>query len=116
MVDNNRGQNPNSQANLLGNALKFMKTDPESQAMAVRVLSEMVEYNGVPMARREKIFRVMEEKAEEGGLREAQFCFELAGRNNQETTEIKTATLDPLDALRAKMKPSNIIDRRKKAD
>ena len=116
MADNNRGQNPNSQANLLGNVLKFMKTDPESQAMAIRVLNEEVEYKGEVITRREKIFRVMAEKAEEGGLREAQFCFELAGRNNQGAAEIKTATLDPLDALRAKMLPDSFDDRRKKAD
>jgi hypothetical protein len=116
MADNNRGQNPNSQANLLGNVLKFMKTDPESQAMAIRVLNEEVEYKGEVITRREKIFRVMAEKAEEGGLREAQFCFELAGRNEASNATIKTAVTNPLEQLQAMMQKSSPDDRRKKAD
>jgi len=113
------GQHPNSKANLLkGMAVpKMMYTDGPSQKLANSILDEEVEHDGKKMTLREAILREQAYKAlHEGDLRACQFLIELAGRNEQNTTAIKTATLNPLEQLQAMMMQSNVDDRRKKAD
>jgi hypothetical protein len=114
----NCGSNPNSRANLLkgSNLPKLATTDPMSQELAELILNEEVEYNGAVVTRREALLREQVEKALQGDLRSCQFLIELAGRNERGATAIKTATLDPLEDLYAKMLPDSFDDRRKKAD
>ena len=113
-----KGDNPNSRANLQkGPPMpKLMYTDSPSQKLANSVLDEEVDYEGEKMTRREAIIREQAKAAEKGDLRAAQFLIELAGRNEQATNDLKTATLTPLEALQAKMLQRNVDDRRKKAD
>lgn len=112
----NCGSNPNSRANLLkGSQLpKLASTDPKSKEVAALILDEEVEYNGAMVTMREALLREQVEKALQGDLRSCQFLIELAGRNLQggTSTDVKTATLDPLEALYAKMLPRQVDDRR----
>ena len=114
----NCGQHPNSKANLLkGMGIpKLMLSDGPSQKMANMILDEEVEYNGVAMPAREAILRNQLENALGGDLRACQFLIELAGRNEANTSAVKTATMNPLEQLQQMMQKSHIDDRRKKAD
>jgi hypothetical protein len=114
----NCGKNPNSKANLMkGNLPKLMLSDGPSQRLANKILEEEVEWEGEMMTVREAIIREQVRKAlEEGDLRSCQFLIELAGRNEQAETSIKTAVVNPLEQLQGMMKASKVDDRRKKAN
>ena len=114
----NCGKNPNSKANLMkGNLPKLMLADGPSQRLANKILEEEVEWEGEMMTVREAIIREQVRKAlEEGDLRSCQFLIELAGRNEQDETSIKTAVVNPLEQLQGMMKASKVDDRRKKAN
>ena len=114
----NCGKNPNSKANLMkGNLPKLMLSDGPSQRLANKILEEEVEWEGEMMTVREAIIREQVRKAlEEGDLRSCQFLIELAGRNEQSESAIKTATMNPLEQLQGMMKVSKVDDRRKKAN
>ena len=114
----NCGKNPNSKANLMkGNLPKLMLSDGPSQRLANKILEEEVEWEGEMMTVREAIIREQVRKAlEEGDLRSCQFLIELAGRNEQAETSIKTAVVNPLEQLQGLMKGRKIDDRRKKAN
>jgi hypothetical protein len=114
----NCGKNPNSKANLMkGNLPKLMLSDGPSQRLANKILEEEVEWEGEMMTVREAIIREQVRKAlEEGDLRSCQFLIELAGRNEQAETSIKTAVVNPLEQLQGVMKASKVDDRRKKAN
>ena len=114
MAYKKKGYNPNSLANLNrgSNLPKLATTDPMSQELAELILNEEVEYNGAVVTRREALLREQVEKALQGDLRSCQFLIELAGRNEKGATAIKTATLDPLEELYAKMLPRVVDDRR----
>jgi hypothetical protein len=114
----NCGKNPNSKANLMkGNLPKLMLSDGPSQRLANKILEEEVEWEGEMMTVREAIIREQVRKAlEEGDLRSCQFLIELAGRNEQAETSIKTAVVNPLEQLQGMMKASKVEDRRKKAN
>ena len=114
----NCGKNPNSKANLMkGNLPKLMLSDGPSQRLANKILEEEMEWEGEMMTVREAIIREQVRKAlEEGDLRSCQFLIELAGRNEQAETSIKTAVVNPLEQLQGMMKVSNVDDRRKKAN
>ena len=118
MADNNRGKNPNSKANLMkgSNLPKLMLSDGPSQRLANSILNEEVEYNGERMTAREAILRNQLDQALDGDLRACQFLIELAGRNEQAETTIKTATMNPLEQLQGMMRQSKVDDRRKKAN
>ena len=118
MADNNRGKNPNSKANLMkgSNLPKLMLSDGPSQRVANNILNEEVEYNGEKMTAREAILRNQLDQALDGDLRACQFLIELAGRNEQAETTIKTATMNPLEQLQGMMRQSKVDDRRKKAN
>lgn len=118
MADNNRGKNPNSKANLMkgSNLPKLMLSDGPSQRLANNILNEEVEYNGEKMTAREAILRNQLDQALDGDLRACQFLIELAGRNEQAETTIKTATMNPLEQLQGMMRQSKVDDRRKKAN
>ncbi len=115
MADNNRGQHPNSKANLLqgSNLPKLNNIDTETVRMANRAMNEETEYQGVKMTIREAILRVQMDKALDGDLRSCQFLIELAGRNEGNVETINGATATPLEQLQAMMQPSRVIDRRK---
>ena len=114
----NCGKNPNSKANLMkGNLPKLMLSDGPSQRLANKILEEEVEWEGEMMTVREAIIREQVRKAlEEGDLRSCQFLIELAGRNEQAETSIKTAVVNPLEQLQGMMEVSKVDDRRKKAN
>jgi len=114
----NCGKNPNSKANLMkGNLPKLMLSDGPSQRLANKILEEEMEWEGEMMTVREAIIREQVRKAlEEGDLRSCQFLIELAGRNEQAETSIKTAVVNPLEQLQGMMKVSKVDDRRKKAN
>lgn len=116
MAYQKKGYNPNSLANLRkgSNLPKLATTDPKSQELTNIILDEEVEYNGAMVTMREALLREQVEKALQGDLRSCQFLIELAGRNLQgaTSTDIKAATLDPLEALYAKMLPRQVDDRR----
>ena len=114
----NCGKNPNSKANLMkGNLPKLMLSDGPSQRLANKILEEEVEWEGEMMTVREAIIREQVRKAlEEGDLRSCQFLIELAGRNEQAETSIKTAVVNPLEQLQGLMKGRKIDDRRKKTN
>ena len=118
MAKNNRGQNPNSRANLLkGQALpKLMYTDGPSQRLANSLLDEEVENGEEKMTVREAILRQQVAQALDGDLRACQFLIELAGRNEQNADALKTATVNPLEQLQMMMRKSKVDDRRKKAN
>lgn len=119
MATNNRGQHPNSKANLNKgmNPPKLMYTDGQSQRLANSILDEETEYEGKTMTVREAILRNQVYKAlEEGDLRSCQFLIELAGRNEANANAVKTATVNPLEELQSMMRGRAIDDRRKKAD
>ena len=114
-----KGDNPNSRANLLkGMALpKLMYTDAPSQRLANSILDDDVETeDGEKMTAREAILRQQLQQALNGDLRSCQFLIELAGRNEQNTSAIKTATVNPLEQLQEMMLRSKPDDRRKKAN
>ena len=117
MANNNRGQHPNSKANLLKGMAppKMMIADGPSQRLANAILDEEIEYEGEMMTTREAILRNQVRKAlDEGDLRSCQFLIELAGRNEQ-NAQIKTAVTTRLEKLQAMMQQSHVDDRRKKA-
>ena len=116
MAYKKKGYNSNSLANLSkgSNLPKLATKDSKSQEIAELILNEEVEYNGAMISRREALLREQLEKALEGDLRSCQFLIELAGRNEPGETAIKTATLEPLEALYAKMLPRVVDDRRRK--
>jgi hypothetical protein len=118
MADNNRGKNPNSKANLMkgSNLPKLMLSDGPSQRLANNILNEEVEYNGERMTAREAILRNQLDQALDGDLRACQFLIELAGRNEQAETTIKTATMNPLEQLQGMMRQSKVDDQRKKTN
>jgi len=114
-----KGDNPNSRANLLqGSNMGLLKsTDPETRRLTNELLNEEVNYDGRLMTYREAIIRVHLDKAVfEKDLRSAQFIFNLSDDSEKNSQAIKTATLDPLEALKAKMLPRTVDDRREKAD
>jgi hypothetical protein len=112
----NCGKNPNSRANLLkGNLPKLMLSDGPSQRLANNILNEEIDHDGEKMPAREAILRIQLEQALDGDLRACQFLIELAGRNEQNESAIKTAVLNPLEQLQGMMKTRKIDDRRKKA-
>lgn len=118
MAYKKKGYNPASKANLLKGMAppKNMVTDSQSQQLANKILDEEVEYEGEMMTTREAILRNQVRKAlDEGDLRSCQFLIELAGRNEQNNAQIKTAVTNPLEQLQAMMQQSHIDDRRKKA-
>lgn len=118
MANNNRGQHPNSKANLMKGMVppKMMIADGPSQRLANAILDEEIEYEGETMTTREAILRNQVRKAlDEGDLRSCQFLIELAGRNEQNNAQIKTAVTNPLEQLQAMMQQSKVDDRRKKA-
>lgn len=118
MADNKRGQHPNSKANLLkGMAMpKLMYTDGPSQRLANSILDEEVETDdGEKMTAREAILRQQLLQALDGDLRACQFLIELAGRNEQNASSIKTA-VNPLEQLQELMLRSKVDDRRKKTN
>ena len=113
----NCGKNPNSKANLMkGNLPKLMLADGPSQRMANSILDEEVDHDGEKMPAREAILRIQLEQALGGDLRACQFLIELAGRNEQNETAIKTAVTNPLDQLKGLMQVRKIDDRRKKTN
>ena len=118
MANNKRGQNPNSKANLLlgSNLPKLMLSDGPSQKLANSILDEPADYDGEKMTAREAILRRQLDAALCGDLRACQFLIELAGRNEQNAAEVKTATMNPLDQLHSLMMKRKVDDRRKKAD
>lgn len=118
MADNNRGQHPNSKANLIKGMMppKLMYTDGPSQRLANSILDEDTDYDGKTMTVREAILREQVRRALDGDLRACQFLIELAGRNEAGNATIKTAVTNPLEQLQAMMQHSRIDDRRKKAD
>lgn len=118
MADNNRGQHPNSKANLIKGMMppKLMYTDGPSQRLANSILDENTDYDGKTMTVREAVLREQLKRALDGDLRACQFLIELAGRNEASNATIKTAVTNPLEQLQAMMQHSRIDDRRKKAD
>ena len=118
MAENNRGQHPNSKANLIKGMMppKLMYTDGPSQRLANSILDEGTDYDGKTMTVREAILREQVRRALDGDLRACQFLIELAGRNEASNATIKTAVTNPLEQLQAMMQHSRIDDRRKKAD
>jgi len=118
-MGDNRGQHPNSKANLLKGmpVPKMMYADGPSQRLANSILDEETDYEGTVMTVREAILRTQVYKAlNEGDLRACQFLIELAGRNEQNDSAIKKAVVSPLDQLSQMMQKRKIDDRRKKAD
>lgn len=115
MAYDKKGYNPNSLANLSKgcNMTKLMYADSTSQRLANIILDEDVDYNGEIMPAREAILRQQLTQALNGDLRSCQFLIELAGRNEQDATTIKTA-VSPLEQLQAMMQPGMIDDRRRK--
>jgi hypothetical protein len=118
MANNNRGQNPNSKANLMlgSNLPKLMLSDGPSQRLANSMLDEKIDVEGEKMTAREAILRQQLDHALCGDLRACQFLIELAGRNEQQAAEVKTATMNPLEQLQSMMMKRKVDDRRKKAD
>ena len=115
----NCGSNPNSKAALNKgmNLSSKMSVDSDTQRRVNEFLNRPVEYEGEMMTYRDAIIWVQINKAyKEKDLRSAQWLFDIASKNEQNVTNIKTATLDPLEALKAKMLPRTVDDRRKKAD
>jgi hypothetical protein len=112
------GEHPNSKANLMlgSNLPKLMASDEPSQRLANSILDEEIEHDCAMMQVREAILRVQRERALDGDLRACQFLIELAGRNEANNPAIKTAVMNPLEQLQAKMQNSCIDDRRKKAN
>ena len=112
------GEHPNSKANLMlgSNLPKLMASDEPSQRLANSILDEEIEHDGAMMQVREAILRVQRERALDGDLRACQFLIELAGRNEANNPAIKTAVMNPLEQLQAKMQNSCIDDRRKKTN
>jgi hypothetical protein len=98
------------------NLPKLMLSDGPSQRLANNILNEEVEYNGERMTAREAILRNQLDQALDGDLRACQFLIELAGRNEQAETTIKTATMNPLEQLQGMMRQSKVDDRRKKTN
>lgn len=118
MANEKKGYNPKSLANLAKGIQppKLMYTDGPSQRLANSILDEEVEHDGEVMTVREAILREQVKRALDGDLRACQFLIELAGRNEANSSTIKTATTNPLEQLQAMMQQSRIDDRRRKAD
>ena len=118
MGEDRRGSNPNSRANLLKGqpAPKLMFADGPSQRLANSMLDEKIDVDGEKMTAREAILRQQLDHALCGDLRACQFLIELAGRNEQNAAEVKTATMNPLEQLHSMMMKRKVDDRRKKAD
>jgi hypothetical protein len=113
MGDYNRGQHPNSRANLCkgSNTPELKHIDTETVRLANSVLDEETEYQGVKMTNREAILRVQAAAALEGNLRACQFIIDLDARGEQCQAAAIDETATPLERLQNMMQPPRMRPR-----